>query len=237
MIGTVVNVLGVVIGAAIGLLLKRGIPARISDTLMRIQGLAIVLIGLSGVLGEMFSVNAKSGRLESTGGLLLLISLMAGCVAGELLRIDDRFNAFGMLVERRFKSDGFAKGFVTASIIFCIGAMAIIGPINEGLTGDTRILYIKSTLDFTTSIVLASVLGVGVLFSSLSVLVVQAIPTLLAAQLSAYITPELLSMFCMVGYSLVMTIGLNFLLKAEIKVANLLPSLLGPILYFFLRGA
>lgn len=233
MIGNLVNVAAIVVGALLGVLLKKGIPESIRDSLMKVEGLAIVIIGLTGVLTETFSVNAETGRLDSSGGLLLLVSLVIGCLAGELLRIDDRINAAGLMVEKRFQADGFARGLVTASIVFCMGAMAIIGPINEGLTGDRSILYIKALLDGTTSIVLASVMGIGVLFSAVPVLVVQAIPALLAAQLAPYITPQLLSLFCLVGYTLVTAIGLNFLADTRVKIANLLPSLLVPVAYYF----
>ena len=231
--GTLVNVAGIIIGSLIGLLLKKGIPRHVSDSLIKAEGLAIVVIGISSVLAEMFTLNGKSGGLNSSGGLLLLVSLVVGCLIGEILRIDDHFNNAGLVFERRFKTTGFAKGLVTASLVFSMGAMSIIGPINEGLTGDTSILYIKTMLDTTTAIVLTSTLGVGVLFSSLVVLVVQAIPALLAAELSPYITPQLLSPFCMVGYTMVMAIGINFLVDAKIKIANLLPALLVPIVHYF----
>jgi uncharacterized membrane protein YqgA involved in biofilm formation len=112
--------------------------------------------------------------------------------------------------------------------------MAVIGPINEGLSGDRNILYIKSMLDFVGSVVLASVMGIGVLFSCIPVFVAQSIPALLAGQLAPHITPPLLSSFCMVGYTLVAVIGLNFLSESKIRVANLLPALLVPVAYFFL---
>lgn len=234
MIGTLVNFAAILLGGLVGLLLKKGIPDRIRDSLMKVEGLAIVLIGVSSVLGEMLSVNAETGRVQVNGGLLLLVSLVVGCLIGEFLRIDDRINAAGLLVERRFKAEGLAKGLVTASLIFCIGAMAVIGPLNEGLSGDRTILYIKSLLDCLTAMVLASVMGVGVAFSAVPVLIVQAIPALLAVQLAPFITPELLSQFCMVGYALVTAIGVNFLTNANIKIANLLPALPIPVMYYCL---
>ncbi len=237
MIGTLVNVAAIIIGAGLGVLLKKGIPERIRDSLLKAEGLAIVIIGLSSVLGEMYSVTAETGKLKSDGGLLLLISLVLGCLMGEALRIDDRINAAARMVEKRFQADGFAKGLVAATIVFSIGAMAVIGPINEGLSGDRSILYIKSMLDFTTAIVLASVMGIGVMFSCVVVFVVQIIPALLAAQLAPFITPLLLSLFCVIGYTLVTAIGINFLSETKIKVANLLPSLLVPIGYYFLFEA
>lgn len=237
MLGTLVNVGAIVVGALLGLVLKKGIPNQIRDSLIKAEGLAIVLIGVSSVLGEMFSVDLGTGGLVCNGGLLLLVSLVLGCVIGELLRIDDRINAAGLRIEQRFAADdGFAKGLVTAALLFCIGAMSVIGPINDGLAGDRTILYIKSTLDFTTALVLTSVLGIGVLFAAIPVLVFQAIPALLAKQLAPLITPELLSSFCMVGYSLVTVMGINFLSESKVKTANLLPALLVPVGHYCIFG-
>lgn len=236
MTGTIVNVLGIIAGSLIGLLLKKGIPERVNTAILKVEGLAIAVIGLNGMIAAMFTVDS-SGKLRDSGGLLLLVSLMIGCLTGELLRIDDRFNSLGDFVEQKLHSDGFSRGFVTASLIFSVGAMSIIGPINDGLSGDASILYIKTMLDGTTSIVLASALGIGVLFSCIPVLIVQAIPALLARQLAPFISDSLLNMFCMVGYAIVVCIGLNFLCDTKIKVANLLPSLIVPVVYYFVFAA
>ncbi len=235
MTGTLVNVAGIIIGSLIGLLLKRGIPERINAAILKVEGLAVAVIGLNGLLTAMLTLDVATGKIKDSGGLLLLISLVIGCFVGEALRIDDYINKLGLFVENKLKSDGFAKGFVTATLIFCIGAMSIIGPINDGLTGDASILYIKTMLDATTSIVLASSLGVGVLFAFIPVLIVQSIPALLARQLAPFISEPLLTSFCMVGFASVICVGLNFLCDTKIKVANLLPSLLVPILYYVIK--
>lgn len=232
MTGTIVNVLGIILGSLIGLLLKKGIPEYINTAILKVEGLAIAVIGLNGVIAAMFTADS-SGGLKDSGGLLLLVSLVVGCLVGELLRIDDRFNRFGQSIEKKIGSGGFSRGFVTASLIFSVGAMSIIGPINDGLSGDSSILYMKTLLDGTTSIVLASALGIGVLFSCVPVLIVQAIPALLARQLAPFISDSLLDMFCMVGYAIVICIGLNFLCDTKIKVANLLPALVVPVAYYF----
>ena len=233
MSGTLVNVAGIILGSLIGLLLKKGIPEHINAAILKVEGLSICIIGLNGVIGSMFRADAETGKLSDSHGLLLLVSLAVGCLAGEALRLDDRLNQFGLYVENRFSAAGFAKGFVTATLIYSIGAMSIIGPIQNGLTGDAGILYMKTMLDGTTSIFLASALGYGVMFSCVPVLVVQAVPALLAQQLAPFISDDLLGMFCMVGYAIVICIGLNFLVDTKIKVANLLPSLIVPITYYF----
>lgn len=237
MTGTWINVGGIILGAFIGLLLKQGIPERVNHAIMKMEGLAILIIGLNGVLSSMFRADPVTGRLRDSGGLLLLVSLVLGCLVGELLRLDDRCTALVLIVERRIGSQGFARGFVSASLIFSIGAMSVIGPINDGLTGDASILYIKTTLDFTTALVLASVLGVGVAFSAFPVLLIQGTFAMLARQISPFISEELLGLFCMVGYAVVMSIGFNFLCDIKIKTANVLPALLVPVIYYFLFGA
>ncbi len=233
MTGTFINVAGIILGSLIGLLIKKGIPEHINESVLKVQGLAIAIIGLTGVLGAMFKVNAD-GTLSDSGGLLLLVSLVLGCVCGELLKIDARINDFGLWVEKKTNAGGFSRGFVTATLIFSIGTMAIIGPINDALTGDLSILLIKTMLDGTTSIVLAASLGFGVLFAFIPVFVVQSVPALLARQLAPFISPELLSIFRMVGFAIVICIGLNFLVDAKIKTANLLPALVVPIVYYFI---
>jgi uncharacterized membrane protein YqgA involved in biofilm formation len=231
MTGTWVNFGGIAIGALIGLLVGRGIPKRISDTVMQIEGLAIAVIAMNGIIAAMFTVNPDTGKLSDSGGLLLLVSLVVGCVAGELLRIDDHMNRLGMAVETRFKTKGFAKGFVTASLIFCVGAMSIIGPLNDGLRGDSSVLFMKTALDFTTAIILASVLGYGVAFSAVPVLLFQGAIALLSGWISPLISDSLLAMICMVGYAIVLVIGINFLFHTKMKTANLLPALVIPIIY------
>lgn len=233
MIGTWVNVVGIVMGSLIGLLLNKGIPERINTSILKVEGVVIGIIGLNGVLSAMLKADTVTGKISDSGGLLLLVSLVLGCLVGELLRLDDRLNQFGRFVESRLKASNFATGFVTGTLVFCIGAMSVIGPLNDGLTGDTSILYIKTTLDFTTAIVLTSALGAGVLFSAVPVLVLQGTVALLARQIKPFISEGLLAVFCMVGFAIVLCIGVNFLCDAKIKTANLLPALVVPVVYYF----
>lgn len=234
MIGTLVNAGAIVAGSLIGLLVRKGIPQRINDSIIKAEGLAIFLIALGGVITSMISADPETGKLTDSGGLLLLVCLVLGCLTGELLRIDDRLESLGKWLERKMNARGFAKGFVTATLLYCVGAMAIIGPLNDGLRGDTSILLVKSALDFTTSVVLASTLGRGVLFAAVPVLVLQGAIAVAARWIAPYISDSLLALICMVGYSIVLAIGINFVCGTGIKTANLLPALLFPILYYFL---
>ena len=138
-------------------------------------------------------------------------------------------------MERRLHLSGFAQSFVNGALIYCVGAMAIIGALNDGLRGDASVLYIKSLLDGISSVVLGATLGPGVIFAALPVLVYQGAISLLAGALEPFLAGELLGQICGVGYCLVLCIGINFLGMTKIKTANMLPALLVPVLWSFLQ--
>jgi uncharacterized membrane protein YqgA involved in biofilm formation len=163
--------------------------------------------------------------------LLIILSLVFGVIVGEWIDIDQRLTDFAYKVEKKYKLPPLAKGFITATLIFCVGAMAITGAIQDGLGLGMTTLLIKSTLDFITAMVLASFLGVGVAFSAISVLVYQGSITLLASYLSNYATDDIISSLSMIGSIILIAIGINFMEIKKIKVANLLPALLVPIIY------
>ena len=229
MIGTLINVGTVLLGTGVGFLCKKGIPQRIEDAVMKTMGLAVVLIGLTGTLGAMGRV--EGGAVSFDGGLLLLVSLVLGALAGELLKIDDRLGRFGGFVERKLKIKGFAQGFVPAAVIFCVGAMAILGALEEGLTGDYSILLVKSTLDLVSAAVLTASLGPSVGFAALAVLLYQGALTLGAGALAPLMTDALMGQISMVGNAIILVIGVNFLFGERIKTANLLPAIFVPPLY------
>jgi len=233
MSGTLLNALGIVAGSLIGIALKKRLPQNLGDQVLKILGLATGIIAITGMIGAMFVVDADTGALISSGGFLLLVSLVIGCVAGELIRIDDHLNAFGKRVESRFGESGFARGFVAASLLFPVGVLAVIGPLYDGLTGDISILVIKTGLDFTAAIILASTLGIGVLFSIVPLVLFQGSVTLLAGVIYPFVSQALLDIFSMVGYAIVLCIGINFVAGTNIKVANLLPALAVPVVYYF----
>lgn len=236
MVGTLVNAAAVVAGGSAGLVLKKGVEKIDRDAVNKAMGIAVVVLGLNGVIGSMFSVNAD-GSLSSSGELLLIISLVAGVLAGELLRIDDRLNGLSALVETKLHLTGFAQSFVNGTLIYCVGAMAIIGALNDGLRADPSVLYIKSLLDGISSVVLSATMGPGVIFAAVPVLLYQSAVTLLAGALEPFLTGALLKEVCGVGYCLVLCIGVNFLGVTKIKTANLLPALLVPVLWYALQSA
>lgn len=236
MFGTIINVVTVILGGFLGILLKKGIKSEIMENVMKAEGIAVLIIGMNGVLTNMLSVGAD-GKISESGGLVLLISLALGAFVGELTKLDDRINSLGKLVEDRVKSSGFSKGFVSAFIIFCVGSMSIIGAVNDGLSGDSSVLIVKSTLDFITAMVLASAMGIGVIFACVPLFVYQGTISLFALQIKPLIesNPEMMNQFSMVGYAIIMCIGINFIAGQKIKTANLLPAMAVPILYNLLK--
>ena len=232
MFGTIVNVITVIIGGFVGIFLKKSIKSEIMDNVMKAEGVAVLIIGMNGVLTNMLSVG-DGGKIVDNGGLILLISLALGALIGEVLKIDDRLNGLGTRVENKVKSDGFSKGFVSAFIIFCVGSMSIIGAVNDGLSGDSSVLLVKSTLDFITAMVLASTMGIGVVFACVPLFVYQGIISLFASYIKPVIesSPDMMTQFSMVGYAIIMCIGINFIAGPKIKTANLLPAMLIPVMY------
>lgn len=210
--GTLANVLAVLLGSGLGLLLRRGLPAGMRDTVMRGLALAVLLIGVQ--MAE-----------KTQNVLLVIISLVLGAVIGEALDLDGRLNRLGVWLEKRCGGEGdFSRGFITASLVYCVGAMAVVGAIQDGLTGDASTLYAKSMLDMVSAVVFASTMGVGVALSAVTVLLYQGSISLLASSLSAYMSTPVITEMTAVGGVLIMGISLLMLDVTRIKVANLLPA-------------
>ncbi|MDA8412710.1 MAG: DUF554 domain-containing protein [Desulfobacteraceae bacterium] len=210
--GTMVNVAAITAGALIGRYAGRFIPSRIRLTVMAGLGLAVLLIGLQ-------------LALKSVQPMIVIGSLILGGILGELLRIEARLESFGMWLQGRFAGSGnIAEGFVAASLLYCVGAMAIMGSLQDGLSGTPSILYAKSALDGVASIALASTLGIGVLFSALSVAVYQGGITIAAESAKALLTDSVVREMNAVGGLLIVAIGLDLLGIKRLPVGNLLPA-------------
>lgn len=235
-LGTIVNTVAILGGCLIGILIKKGLSEQIEHAIMQVLGLATVVIASAGLITTMISLNPDTGKLSSSGELMLLVSLALGALVGTLLKIEDGLNRWGERVEKRFGASNFARGFISASLLFCVGAMTIMGAFNDGLYGDSKVLLIKSMLDFIASIVLTATLGYGVFCAAISVLVYQGLLTLSAGLLSGVLVGNLLNNICIVGYAIVACIGINFFGQIKIKTANLLLALLVPIVYQLLMG-
>ena len=223
MLGTFVNTFAIVIGSLIGLAFSRFIPTKTSDTLIHGVAFAVMLIGLKMAWKE-------------DNFVIPICSLAFGGVIGELIRIEDRINGLGKLLEERFSRSGgsISKGFVTTTLLYCVGSMAIVGSLESGLTGNHYTLFAKSVLDGLGSIIFAASLGIGVLFSAASVFFYQGFITLGASFLKLFLTDSVITQMSAVGGLLIVAMGFNMLDIAKIKVANLLPAIFIPLVYFML---
>lgn len=224
MIGVLVNVFAILIGSSIGLLLKKGLQPKIMKIVMQGIALSVLIIGIS-------------SALKTNNTLLLVISLVLGGVIGGLLKIEDNLDKVGSSIEKKFSSDetgGFAKGFVMATLVYCVGAMAIVGSIEAGVNGNNETLYIKAILDGISAIVFTATLGWGVMFSSVSVLIYQGSIVLLGYQLEPFLTDELINEMSAVGGVLIVGIGLTILEIKKIHVGDLLPAILIPPIWFLI---
>lgn len=230
MTGTLVNCVAVIVGGLIGLLLKKGIKDSYAQGINKSLGIAVLIIGLNGVISNMFTV--ENGALKSSGELLLIVFLVVGTLIGELLKLDDRFNSFCKKIDSKFKDGGFASGFINGTILFCVGAMSIIGSLNDGLTGDSSVLFVKSALDFVNAVIFGATLGFGVIFVCIPMLIYQGGISLLAGSLSGILQGELLTHICMVGYAIIVAIGFNFFLEKKFKTLNMVPAIILPVIYY-----
>lgn len=223
MIGVLVNVITVLLGSSIGLLFKKGIPARVSKAAMIGLGACTVYIGITGSLcGENV--------------LILISSVVLGAIIGTLLNIDGRISHFAEKVESKFKKDGsnvsIAEGIISATLLFCVGSMTVTGSIQAGLTGDNSILITKAMLDLVSSMMLASSLGIGVLLSAGVVFIIQGGLVLLAGLISPLMSAGAINEMTCAGSILIIMIGTNLMGITKIKVADYLPAiLLAPIIY------
>ncbi|MBQ8850530.1 MAG: DUF554 domain-containing protein [Clostridia bacterium] len=232
-LGTVVNVLAIIIGTLIGMLFKRGMKERFQAIMMQACGLATMFIGLSGALEMILSVS-EDGGLKAGSTMLIVISLILGGLLGELINIEKLLDSFGEKLKGAVKAKGdnkFVEGFVTSSLVVCVGAMAICGPLEEGLTGNSQTLFIKAILDLVIIIVFASVYGIGAGFSAIPLGLYQGLITVFAAFISPYLSDALITNLSGVGSVLIFAVGLNLIFPKKIRVGNLLPALIVPVLY------
>lgn len=215
LLGTAFNVAAIIVGTLIGFVLKQRLPEQMNSIAIQGLGLVTALIGIKMMI-------------TTENILIVLVSTVIGGILGEVLRIEARLDAFGAKMEAKFSKEGgtFAKAFVTSSLLYCVGPMAILGALQDGLRGDFTILLTKSGLDGVASVAFASTLGIGVLFSTLPVAVYQGGITIAAAMLEPYLSSSIVNEMTATGGLLILGIALNILQVAKIKVGNLLPAIL-----------
>ena len=223
-VGALINAAAILLGGGIGLVFRGKLSNKLTGSITRAIGLCVCIIGIS---------SALNGDI-----MLLVVSLMLGTLIGELANIDDKLNNLGMFLQKKLTAENsqskFSEGFVTATLLFCVGAMAVVGSIESGLRGDHSIIITKSILDATAAMVFASYLGFGVLFSAFSVLIYQGLIEFFAGFLQNVFTTSLVTQISAAGGVMIMALGLNMTMNAKIKVANLLPGLVFAAVYYVL---
>ena len=239
MLGTIVNCIAIILGSLVGLFIKGGIPARVSNTIMKGLALCVLYIGIS-------------GSLQGENALITIICIAVGALIGEFIDIDKRLNHLGEYIEDKVNKKSkniisneacvesneekevskvsISQGFVYSSLIFCVGAMAVVGSLESGLQGNYSTLFAKSMLDGISSIIFTASLGIGVMFSAGAVLVYQGLITLGASFLAGVLSTPVITAMTAIGSLLIMGLGLNMLGATNIKVANLLPAVFIPII-------
>ncbi len=222
MLAVIINTIAVLAGSSIGLIARKAIPKTWNDIILKGMGLVSIYIGITGML-------------EGNNTLVLVFSIAIGALIGQSLDIDGRFDRMSKRFEEKLDAKGgksnFAQGFVTSSLIFCVGAIAIVGPLNAALKGDADLLYTKSIMDGFTSMILAASLGVGVLFSSVPVLVIEGGVFLLAAAVAPFLGEVVIQEMTCAGSLVIIGLGLNLLGATNLKVMNFLPAILLPIAF------
>lgn len=223
MLGTIVNSIAVIVGCLVGLVVKGRLTEKISTTIMNGLALCTIYIGIAGALNG-----------EDT--LIMIISVAIGALLGEIIDIDKCLNKLGYYLESKFKRKkvnniSIAEGFITSSLLFCVGAMAIVGSLESGLKGNHNTLFTKSILDGISSIIFTSSLGIGVIFSAVTVFIYQGVITLGAGLLSGVLSETVITNMSSVGGLLIVGLGFNMLGLTKIKIANLLPAIFLPIIF------
>ena len=235
-LGTLINTLAVIAGGLLGMLFGKLISERFQDTLRKACGIAVLFLGIAGALEGMLSVT-PDGKVSSGGAILLVLCLALGSLVGEVINIEGGFEKFGEWLKKKTKStkdNNFINGFVTASFTVCIGAMAIVGSINDGLYGDITVLVTKSILDFIIIMIMAASLGKGTIFSAIPVAILQGGVTALSVVIKPIMTATALLYLSVVGNILIFCVGINLVFGKKIKVANLLPAIIFAIICAFI---
>lgn len=231
-LGTIINVLAIIVGGIIGLLFKNVLKERYQETILKATGIAVMFLGISGTISKMLVI--QDGSLSSIDTLPMIISLALGAFLGELLDIDHKIEEFGTWLKvhtGNAKDKNFTSAFVSASLTVCIGAMAIIGALQDGINGDYSVLLAKAILDLIIIMIMTSSLGKGCIFSFIPVGIFQGLVTCFAIFISGFVTNAILSSISLVGNILIFCVGLNLLWPNTIRVANLLPSLIFIIIF------
>ena len=234
-LGTIINTAAILAGGVLGALFGRFLSDSAQDTLTKVCGVSTLFIAITGALEGMLTV--ENGAIVSGGSMLVIICLAIGAVIGEILNIEGAFERFGEWLKNKSgnaRDKGFVNAFVTASLTVCIGAMAIVGSIQDGLTGDYSVLATKAILDLIIIMVMSCSMGKGAVFSAIPVAVFQGSITVLAGLVRPLMTESALANLSLVGNVLIFCVGINLVWGKKVKVANLLPAIVVAVIAAFL---
>lgn len=236
-LGTIINTAGVIAGGLIGLGLKNGIKKNMQDIMMQACGVATIFIGGAGALSKMLVF--QDGKLETQGTMLLIFSLVLGSLLGEWINIEQKMDLLGERIKKAVKAENdnlFVEGFVNVSLIICVGAMAIVGSVQDGISGDYSMLVAKAILDLIIVVVFAATYGIGAVFSAVPIFVYQGAITLAAAFLGSFVSEAMINDLSFIGSALIFCVGVNIGFGKKFRVGNMLPALIVPVLYEILRS-
>lgn len=236
-LGTLINTAAVILGGLLGLCLKNGMKQKTQDILMQACGVATIFIGADGTLSKMLVIN--DGKLETQGTMLLIFSLVIGSLIGKWLDIEQKMDLLGEKIKVAVKAQNdnhFVDGFVNVSLIICVGAMAIVGSIQDGISGDYSMLAAKAVLDLVIVLIFASTYGVGAIFSAAAIFCYQGLITLVAAICGSFVSETIINDLSFIGSALIFCVGINVGFGKRIKVGNMLPALIFVIIYDVILG-
>lgn len=234
-LGTIINALAIIVGGFCGMLFGKKLKSRFQEILIQACAICTLFIGISGTIEHMLHV--ADGQLESSGTMMAIACFAVGGLIGEFLMIEQRLEKFGEFLKRKTKSEGdngFVDAFVTSSLTVCIGAMAVVGSIQDGLAGDYSILVAKAVLDLIIILVMTASMGKGCIFSAIPVFLFQGSVTLLSRLVEPLMTPQALSNLSLTGSMLIFCVGVNLIWGKKIRVANLLPAIFLAVGWTFL---
>ena len=235
-LGTIINVVAIIIGGLMGMFLGRSVKVRYQDILMNSVGISIMILGIGGAMEKMLSVTLENGTLVSGGSMMMIITMALGALVGEWMNIEKKMEYFGVWLKKKTGSGGdhaFVDAFVTCSLTVCIGAMAIVGSIKDGIYGDYSILAAKAILDLIIVFVMTVSMGKGCVFSAIPVGIFQGVVTFLARLIQPLMTEAALANLSLVGSIMIFCVGLNLVFGKKVKVANFLPAIVFAVAWSF----
>ena len=231
-LGTLVNMAAILIGSGLGLLLKNGIPKRLQTTISSAVGLCLIFVGITGAIKGLMNVSGTTFETKDT--LVVVICMAVGAAIGEWLDLEQKMENLGDWVKSKLprgaSTSNFTEAFVSTSLVFCIGAMAIVGSIEDSLNHDYTILFTKAVMDGVLSVVFAASMGIGVAFSMFPIGIYQGGITLLAGLVKPYLTDLMIGRLPCIGSILIFALGLNLTIGTKIKIANMLPAVFLPVI-------